>query len=62
MKKAKIFIENEKNSRDLTPVVSEPETESSTTPTSPPTTLTPPPKLLPCDSRSPVPTASAAAP
>lgn len=29
MKKAKIFIENEKNSRDLIPVVSEPETESS---------------------------------
>lgn len=29
MKKAKIFIENEKKSRDITPVVSEPETESS---------------------------------
>lgn len=29
MKKEKKFIENEKNSRDITPVVPEPETESS---------------------------------
>ena len=34
MKKAKIFIENEKNSRDITPVVPEPETESSGEPKS----------------------------
>lgn len=34
MKKAKIFIENEKNSRDITPMVPEPETESSGEPKS----------------------------